>query len=203
MNFLTNLLGHFHISGFHIPSTSSVFITFDDGLHDQSFKLFEFLLKEQISATHFILLKDIERLKILPTHLLQSQTFAIHGYEHISYTWLSPKKLNSQFEKIDQFLKNCPYPIRPFFRPPYGSWHHKLHQLLEKRQFKLLYWTYLYPDYKNDFSLKQYSQLKKQLFPGAILTFHDHPEQYEKLFSLLKKLKNDVMQKGLNLSCLS
>ncbi len=167
-------------------TNKEVYLSFDDGPHPEitSFVLDE-LAKYNAKASFFCVGKNVVahpgtyRRIIDEGHMVGNHTF-----NHLN-GW----KVNNE-AYLHDILEAKLHIDSKFYRPPYGKMTNFQQRLLNKKM-QVIMWSILSGDFdKNISSERCLSNVVLNIFPGAIVVFHDS----EKAFTLLK----DVLPKTLN-----
>ncbi len=145
---------------------NKVALTFDDGPNpNYTIKLLDILDQSKIKATFFLLGKWVEMHPNIVKNIFErGHLIGNHGYNH--------SKLNENFEKTQQILKEITDGAPKYLRPPYGN---LIYPSLRKLQneIKIITWDVSAGDWKQpgeDFIINSISKNTKN---GSIILLHD------------------------------
>jgi len=158
-----------------------VYLTFDDGPTPETTPyIIDILKKYGVKATFFCVGENVKKYPELYKHIIEEGHFTgNHTFHHLK-GWKTP--LNTYMEDV----KHCAeYVSSNLFRPPYGKMTFRQYNSL-KKNFKLIFWDVLAPDFDNNTSVEECLDIvKKKTRAGSILVFHDNLKAKNKLTGLL------------------
>ena len=176
---------------------NNIWLTFDDGPHQESTPFILNVLKEeQVKATFFLVGEQMEKHPELLTQIIsEGHIVANHSYSHKN-GWLSNN--STYFNDIEKCQKLIPE--NKLFRPPYG----KISPLQIshlKKNYKIILWDVL----SWDFSLyntpkKVKESVLKNTVSGSIIVFHNNKKSFKNLQPILKETIQELKQKGFSFS---
>lgn len=176
---------------------NNIWLTFDDGPHQESTPFILNVLKEeQVKATFFLVGEQMEKHPELLNQIIsEGHIVANHSYSHKN-GWLSNN--STYFNDIEKCQKLIPE--NKLFRPPYG----KISPLQIshlKKNYKIILWDVL----SWDFSLyntpkKVKESVLKNTVSGSIIVFHNNKKSFKNLQSILKETIQELKQKGFSFS---
>ena len=176
---------------------NNIWLTFDDGPHQESTPFILNVLKEeQVKATFFLVGEQMEKHPELLNQIIsEGHIVANHSYSHKN-GWLSNN--STYFNDIEKCQKLIPE--NKLFRPPYG----KISPLQIshlKKNYKIILWDVL----SWDFSLyntpkKVKESVLKNTVSGSIILFHNNQKSFKNLQSILKETIQELKQKGFSFS---
>lgn len=182
-----------------IPETENkIFLTFDDGpTPGITNQVLAFLSHYEAKATFFCIGRNAEQHKELIYQTLdQGHRIGNHGYSHLNGWTTSSSVYCNDCWKSAGILNDR------IFRPPYGKITPGQYNLL-KKEFTIYLWTALSWDFHLWVSKEQcLKYTAKNLFPGAILVFHDTVKASQKLLFTLPRLLEMGKEKGYDFSVL-
>ncbi|MBC8302908.1 MAG: polysaccharide deacetylase family protein [Pelagibacterales bacterium] len=176
---------------------NNIWLTFDDGPHQESTPFILNVLKEeQVKATFFLVGEQMEKHPELLNQIIsEGHIVANHSYSHKN-GWLSNN--STYFNDIEKCQKLIPE--NKLFRPPYG----KISPLQIshlKKNYKIILWDVL----SWDFSLyntpkKVKESVLKNTVSGSIIVFHNNKKSFKNLQPILKETIQELKQKGFSFS---
>lgn len=182
----------------HSTSKNKVYVTFDDGPHEQITPwLLELAKSESVKFNFFWLGKNIENFPDLLSKAHDNNHFiANHGYDHLHYTKVSKEAY------FQNFLKGKNLVPHNAFRPPYGRISPSLAQKVYSHS-PIVMWSWLSYDWQKDVSNKEILEaLEKKVDGGDILVFHESDKTLERIFELIPSVIAILKKKQLTLSTL-
>jgi len=194
-----------------MPSNEkSLYLTFDDGPHEQAtpFVLDE-LKKYNAKATFFCIGKNvIDSPGIYKRILDEGHRVGNHSHNH----------LNGWKTKDTEYLSNiaeaAKYIDSNLYRPPYGKITKFQARLLQKQissdlqrplsSFKIIMWTVLSADFDASVSPEKcWNNVLLNTSPGSIILFHDSQKAYDKMSYALPKVLAYFSDKGYQFKSIS
>lgn len=176
-----------------IESKDSVYLTFDDGPHQDATRfVLEQLSLHNAQGTFFCIGKNVAAEPDLFTQILSSgHRVGNHSFNH----------LNGWKHSCAQYLENVRLAQElissNLFRPPYGRICKKQASEIKKLGFSIVMWDVLSGDFDNNISNEQcWQNIAKNLQPGSIVVFHDSAKALEKLRYVLPKTLSLCQEKG-------
>ena len=176
---------------------NNIWLTFDDGPHQESTPFILNVLKEeQVKATFFLVGEQMEKHPELLNQIIsEGHIVANHSYSHKN-GWLSNN--STYFNDIEKCQKLITE--NKLFRPPYG----KISPLQIshlKKNYKIILWDVL----SWDFSLyntpkKVKESVLKNTVSGSIILFHNNKKSFKNLQPILKETIQELKQKGFSFS---
>ena len=176
---------------------NNIWLTFDDGPHQESTPFILNVLKEeQVKATFFLVGEQMEKHQELFNQIIsEGHKVANHSYSHKN-GWLSNN--STYFNDIEKCQKLITE--NKLFRPPYG----KISPLQIshlKKNYKIILWDVL----SWDFSLyntpkKVKESVLKNTVSGSIIVFHNNKKSFKNLQPILKETIQELKQKGFSFS---
>ena len=176
---------------------NNIWLTFDDGPHQESTPFILNVLKEeQVKATFFLVGEQMEKHPELLNQIIsEGHIVANHSYSHKN-GWLSNN--STYFNDIEKCQKLIPE--NKLFRPPYGKISPLQIRRL-KKNYKIILWDVL----SWDFSLyntpkKVKESVLKNTVSGSIIVFHNNKKSFKNLQPILKETIQELKQKGFSFS---
>lgn len=99
-------------------------ITFDDGPNpDYTEMLLEGLAERKVSATFFLLGKEVEKYPDIVKDIYDGgHLIGTHSYEHVNLSSLNDKAAIEQVDKTNAAIKEITGESPEYIRPPFGCW---------------------------------------------------------------------------------
>lgn len=168
-----------------IPGTEkTVYLTFDDGpTPGVTPRVLDYLFQYQAQATFFCLGSNMEQYPLLSGQIRSNgHTIGNHGYRHLSGFTTTARTY------YENFLKGALTTNSKLFRPPYGRitpW--QIHAL--KKHCQIVMWSIMSMDFSSNTTAMQcLTNVKNNIYPGAIIVFHDTVQAGETLLQVLPLL---------------
>lgn len=178
-----------------IPSTNSIYLTFDDGPTPKVTQwVLDELDKAQAKATFFCIGKNLEehpeigKRIIAEGHQVGNHTYShLEGWKNKDSKYLEDIRLGE--EVMDEVGAQC-----KLFRPPYGRIKRSQIGKLDRR---IIMWSHLSWDFDQNLNIKKSIKHLTKARPGSILVFHDSKKSFENLKVILPKILAHFQSKGL------
>lgn len=176
-----------------IPEENTVYITFDDGPHEQATTFALDTLKEyNAKATFFCIGKNVvAHQDIFQRIIAEDHTVGNHSHNHLN-GW---KTTNDVYLK--NVLKASQQIPNKIFRPPYGRIKISQSKKLIQRDWKVYMWDVLSGDFDTDLSAEECLQnVLTNIEPGSIVVFHDSEKALPRMKYALPEVLKYCNQKG-------
>ncbi len=176
-----------------IPEENTVYITFDDGPHEQATNFALNTLKEyNAKATFFCIGKNVvTHQNIFQRIIAEGHTVGNHSHNHLN-GW---KNTNDVYLK--NVLKASQQIPNKIFRPPYGRIKISQSKKLIQRGWRVYMWDVLSGDFDTDLSAEECLQnVLTNIEPGSIVVFHDSEKAFPRMKYALPEVLNYCNQKG-------
>ncbi|KRO65131.1 MAG: hypothetical protein ABR81_00760 [Cryomorphaceae bacterium BACL11 MAG-121128-bin16] len=176
---------------------NNIWLTFDDGPHQESTPFILNVLKEeQVKATFFLVGEQMEKHPELLNQIIsEGHIVANHSYSHKN-GWLSNN--STYFNDIEKCQKLITE--NKLFRPPYG----KISPLQIshlKKNYKIILWDVLSWDFSLYTTPKKVKEsVLKNTVSGSIIVFHNNKKSFKNLQPILKETIQELKQKGFSFS---
>ena len=176
-----------------LPATEKiVYLTFDDGpTPDITERVLALLFEYGAKATFFCLGSKAETLPELIEKIKSGgHTVGSHGYYH----------LNGFYTPSSSYLENARHGIRiinsKLYRPPYGKiTSYQVRKL--KPSVDIVMWSIMSMDFDTRLSPEKcLNNVIRNLYPGAIIVFHDTEKAADKLWYVLPRLLQFLAESG-------
>ena len=164
-----------------------IYISFDDGPHPTITPfVLQQLKKYNAKATFFCIGDNVKKYPEIYMQLIdEGHTIGNHTMHHIS-GWKNDDEV--YLEDISEARK---YINSDLFRPPYGRIKRSQLRLLQAANYNMqtVMWSVLAGDWVSTLSPKNcFEQIKRKVYPGCIVVFHDSDKAYERMSYALPKL---------------
>lgn len=169
-----------------------IYLTFDDGPTPEiTRKTLDILDKYNAKASFFCLGKNIKAFPEIASEIAKrGHIIGNHGYDHIRGWKVSTKVY---LEDIDKAAGLIPAKL---FRPPYGRIKPSQINAL-KHNYKIIMWSVLSADYNQNLTPERvYKNVVRNVFPGAIVVFHDSLKASKNLLPALPKILSTLAEQG-------
>ncbi len=177
-----------------IPSSDSVFLTFDDG---PTPGITEWILstldKYDAKATFFLLGRNVEMYPDLYRRIVEAgHAVGNHTYSHQKGWKMSLERYVEDVEFANGFIESN------LFRPPYAQITPSQARFLGRR-YKLIMWDVLSRDYSGQVSPRGcLHNVVKYLAPGSVVVFHDSQKSFRNMSYALPRVLEHAAKLGLN-----
>lgn len=169
-----------------------IYLSFDDGPHPSvtAFVLDE-LAKFNAKASFFCIGKNVVKYPDIYRRIInEGHTIGNHSFNHLN-GW---KVSNEQY--LQDILKASLYIDSKLYRPPYGRMT-SFQQGLLKGKMQVVMWSILSGDFDNKISAERcLSNVLMNIYPGAIVVFHDSEKAFAVLRDVLPKTLSYLTEKG-------
>ena len=154
-----------------ICDVKQVAITFDDGPSLYTERLLDFLKKEDIKVTFFLVANRISYYKdAVIREVAEGHEIGYHSYAHDIQTGLSSEKIKSDFLKSNQILKELTGAEFTVWRTPGGNYNERVLKCVELPH---ILWSLDTLDWQSLNANAVYRQITSQSVDGSIILIHD------------------------------
>ena len=197
-----------------------VYLTFDDGpIPEVTPKVLDILVRYDAKATFFMVGENIDKHpEVFDLVTAAGHSIGNHTYNHLKGWRVSTETYMQNIEHCQDVIeRNLPKsyyyhsgvgrtldpnwapPVR-LFRPPYGKATYAQRKLLDRCDFRIIYWDILTRDYDARRTPEQMlKQIKNNARPGSIINFHDSLKSNERMLEVLPKAIEWLQSKGYEL----
>jgi peptidoglycan/xylan/chitin deacetylase (PgdA/CDA1 family) len=179
----------------------TVYLTFDDGPHPSITRfVLATLERYNAKASFFCIGDNVRRFPEMYKKIIESgHTVGNHTMHHIN-GWKHDDTvyLNDVYEAGDYFNSS-------FFRPPYGRIKHSQIKKLKAANtgMQIVMWSVLAGDWDVTVTAQQcFKRMKKAVYPGSIIVFHDSEKAKERMQYALPKLLEYLTNNGYSCKAL-
>ncbi|MCM3315093.1 polysaccharide deacetylase family protein [Rummeliibacillus stabekisii] len=147
-------------------------LTFDDGPSNTvTPKVLRILRKHHAKATFFMLGQQVHKYpNVAKKVYADGHEIGSHSYSHPDLRTLPIKKVKRQINQTNAEIKKATGCMPFALRPPYGAYNKRIQAQSSQ---PIVLWTVDTLDWKYLNSKKLLSQVKKDVYPGAIVLMHD------------------------------
>ncbi|EGG08725.1 family 4 carbohydrate esterase, partial [Melampsora larici-populina 98AG31] len=177
-------------------------LTFDDGPWIYENQISDYLKNRDILGTFFVngnnydCIYNPSIVDQLKHTFEQGHLIGSHTWSHPDITKLKDSEFNVELDRIETALKKILGVVPRYFRAPYGNTDNRTLEILAKRGYKVIDWSFDAGDANGDppeDSIKGYSTLSKS-FPTSHITLNH--ETYETTANKVIPYAIDVLQKS-------
>lgn len=159
-------------------ANKSIYLTFDDGVHEKNTpEILALLNKKNIKASFFVQgcnLESENQQSILKALADSGHSICNHAYSHRKYGEIPLKEYLNEVDATESAIKKITGVSNKFFRPPYGQLTLPTLTTLLLKGYKVVMWSYDPEDSFISNPKQLLDSLKsKALTDGDIILFHD------------------------------
>jgi peptidoglycan-N-acetylglucosamine deacetylase len=156
-----------------------VMLTFDDGPHPECTPaLLDVLAAESIRATFFVCGKHVAQSfgrRLAERVVSEGHQLGNHAYSHERLTKLAPDQVHAEIVRTHNLIADLE-PTQKLFRPPYGSYHDRVRDVLDALNYQLVLWDVDSQDWRPERQPDEWiaattAQIRDRRH--SILLFHD------------------------------
>jgi peptidoglycan/xylan/chitin deacetylase (PgdA/CDA1 family) len=172
---------------------NSIFLSFDDGPHENTAEILNLLRKHKAKGNFFCTGRHLDENPQLAQQLVEEGHFmGNHSYSHTAF--FPTKPTNSIVEELqhtnEAIEKYTGEPCR-FFRPPFGVTNPHIAKAVETLNMTCIGWSIRSYDTRDREGSRALNNIKRNLKSGDIVLLHDHSPQIrsvlEELLCFLKE----------------
>jgi peptidoglycan-N-acetylglucosamine deacetylase len=172
-----------------------IYLSFDDGPHPTITPfVLEELKKYNAKATFFCIGDNVKKFPETYKQLIdEDHAIGNHTMHHINGWQNDDEKYLSDIAEAGTYINSN------LFRPPYGRIKKSQIKKLQitNHKFQTIMWSVLAGDWVNTLApQKCFEQVKKNIYPGCIVVFHDSEKANERMSYALPKLLKHFTQLG-------
>jgi peptidoglycan/xylan/chitin deacetylase (PgdA/CDA1 family) len=173
----------------------NVYLTFDDGPDPEvtTFVLDE-LKRNNIKATFFCIGKNVVQYPEVYARILkEGHAVGNHTNNHVKGSKVSSADYMEEVKCAQKYIDS------KLFRPPYGRITKFQRRLIGENGmgYKIIMWNILSGDFDVNLSKEEVLlNVIRNMYPGAVVVFHDSQKAKEKIFDVLPKLLNFLKGAG-------
>ena len=153
-------------------------LTFDDGPHPETTpKVLDILDAEKVTATFFLVGKDVERFPQLAAEIARrGHSIGNHSCSHPVLSVCSAHRVEAELRRMQERIQNATGVTPKIFRPPYGAGAFSLGRALRALSLECVMWSFN-PDewfYTVD---EIVDSITRSLTDGSVVLLHDGIEK--------------------------
>lgn len=154
-----------------VCNAKQIAITFDDGPSGYTDKLLDYLKKNDIKVTFFLVGNRLSSYpETLKRQVNEGHEIGYHSYAHVEQTTLSTDKIISDFEKSEAILKKITGAEFTVWRSPGGGYNDRV---LKAIDLPHIMWSVDSYDWQVRNTYKVYRNIMNQAHDGGIVLIHD------------------------------
>lgn len=152
-----------------------VALTFDDGPAEYTEAILDILKKEKVSATFFIIGKNIVGREVLLKRIqTEGHSIGNHSFNHgFNFDWQSAAKMQEEIALTNQAIESITGTPVTLFRPPYGVTNPNLGKALRNSNLKSIGWNLRSMDTVAKDEKKLIDKILSRVKAGNIILLHD------------------------------
>ncbi len=188
-------------------SNDKVLLTFDDGPNPETTeKILKKLNDNKIKAAFFCVGNNIKQNPDLAKQINdEGHLICNHTFNHLMLTKVSDAEIENEIRLFDETLNSVLGIEIKFIRPPYGKFNFRVKNKLNSLGLKIIMWSLITYDFKNDFSIVKKS-VDKYLRSNSIIVLHDSNKSKDIIEDSIDYIVNKVNENdfrfGEPLECL-
>jgi peptidoglycan/xylan/chitin deacetylase (PgdA/CDA1 family) len=177
-----------------------ILFTFDDGPIPETTPLILNLLSiHKIKAAFFCVGENIGRYPDLYSRIKdEGHLVCNHTFNHQSITKLNRAETEAQIEKFNNLIKNKSGEDVLYFRPPHGKFNLSTSSLLKEMNLKVVMWSLLTYDYKNDINIVKFA-VRKYLERNSIIVLHDNLKSKDIILESINYIVKESSRRGFQI----
>lgn len=177
-------------------------LTFDDGPAAYTEQVLDILKKEQLTATFFLIGKNIAGKEHLVQRMLSDgHSIGNHSYEHgFHFDWQSAQKMADEIQRTNDTIEAITGAAPVLFRPPYGVTNPNLAKAVSMTDMKSIGWSLRSMDTKARDEGKLLQSITGKLKSGDIILLHD---RCAITAAILPQLIGEIKKRGFECTTLS
>lgn len=154
-----------------VCNAKQIAITFDDGPSEYTPKLLDYLKKNNIKVTFFLVGNRLSSYpETLKRQVAEGHEIGYHSYAHVEQTTLSSAQITSDFEKSEAVLKKITGAEFTVWRSPGGGYNDRV---LKAIDLPHIMWSVDSYDWKVRNTERVYRNIMNQAHDGGIVLIHD------------------------------
>lgn len=180
--------------------TDKILLTFDDGpIPETTPVILETLKKLNLKAAFFCVGENIDRHSNLYERIVsEGHLVCNHTFNHKPLTRLSREETVNQISKFNNLIKNRSGKDILYFRPPHGKFNFSTSSLLSGINMKVVMWSLLTYDYKNNFDIVKFA-VQKYLLSNSIIVLHDSTKSKDIIADSINYIVEESSRRGFQI----
>lgn len=186
-------------------SDHQIFLSFDDGPHDQFTRpILTLLERKHVLATFFVLGANVVNHVAMVAEMHQvGHSIGVHGWQHRRLIFDSTEAIVEDLQRCRSTIESIIHAPVTYFRPPYGIFTPSILRACRQMQLQPVIWSYMSYDF--DLRLSDEHVLRRllaSLNSGDIVVLHDGHRHSHRTVELLPKLIDRVRAQGFDFGAL-
>ena len=156
-----------------------IYLTFDAGYENGcTAQILDALKKHNVSATFFLVGNYLEKNPDLVRRMVgEGHTVGNHTMHHYDMSRISdPAAFQKELEDLEQlYEQTVGEPMQKYYRPPQGIYSEENLRQAKNLDYKTVFWSLAYVDWKNDdqpTAQAAFNKLLPRIHPGAVVLLH-------------------------------
>lgn len=174
-------------------------LTFDDGPNSKGTpQVLDILKRYHVKATFFVLGKFIEKNSdLISREALEGHSIGSHTYSHVKGTIVDQDRINLEFTKTDELIKEYSGKETKLFRPPFGYENWRFLSEAELLKYAVILWSLDVGDWNQRKTSKEIvDKIMRLSKNGTIVLLHDGGLHREAVIDALPKVIVGLRAKG-------
>ena len=156
-----------------------IYLTFDAGYENGcTAQILDALKKHNVSATFFLVGNYLEKNPDLVRRMVaEGHTVGNHTMHHYDMSRISdPAAFQKELEDLEKlYEQTVGEPMQKYYRPPQGIYSEENLRQAKNLDYKTVFWSLAYVDWKNDdqpTAQAAFNKLLPRIHPGAVVLLH-------------------------------
>ena len=156
-----------------------IYLTFDAGYENGcTAQILDALKKHNVSATFFLVGNYLEKNPDLVRRMVaEGHTVGNHTMHHYDMSRISdPAAFQKELEDLEKlYEQTVAEPMQKYYRPPQGIYSEENLRQAKNLDYKTVFWSLAYVDWKNDdqpTAQAAFNKLLPRIHPGAVVLLH-------------------------------
>lgn len=179
---------------------NKILLTFDDGpVPETTPQILQSLKAHKIKAAFFCVGENICKYPELFRNIIDEDHLACnHTFNHKAVSKLNQEEIVDQINKVKALIReNSGFDVS-YFRPPYGKLSLSSYSFLKQMNLKIVMWSLLTYDYKNDINVVKFA-VDKYLMSNSIIVLHDSLKSKNVIADSINYIVKQCSDKGFQI----
>lgn len=150
-----------------------VALTFDDGPSEHTRRLLEFLARERVPATFFVLGHEVERLPDVARAAAARGEVGNHTWDHRKLTRLTEPQIAQEIHRTDAAVAAALGTRPRLLRPPYGAINDQATDVVRRAGLPIVLWSVDPEDWRHRNADAVHQRVMETVRPGSVVLLHD------------------------------
>jgi peptidoglycan/xylan/chitin deacetylase (PgdA/CDA1 family) len=187
---------------------NKILFTFDDGPNTETTPMILKKLSDlHIKAVFFCVGTNLLKFPSLVDEIVsEGHLIGNHTWNHKKVIDFQNNDFQNEIAKFNEYMLQKFNHKVELFRPPHGKINFKFYRNANAHQLKVMMWSLLTYDYKNDLKVVKFA-LQKYLIHNSIIVMHDSEKSKNVIYDSIEWANDMIIEKNLNIgnpaSCLS